>query len=301
MAEYNIKCTLCKSGEINPIHNKIRNITDDSSKMYECTTCGTHFLYPQPKDEELEDYYDGQFREEVHTSLYYDKAELNKVFNKFTFEANRRVARIENELQLSDEILEIGCSVGYFLDAIACKVNAVYGTEWDSRARLYIDEVIHNPKIKTSKNPQDFSKQFDKIFMFHVLEHIVDPVQFLVDLKPLLKEGGKLYIEVPNVDDILVKTFRCDAFKDYYYKKAHIYNFNEKSLQYIFNQSGYEYDIRFIQRYDISNHFYWLANGKPGGRGFYQNILSNQVNEEYVKSLVMAKQTDTLFAVIQAN
>lgn len=40
--------------------------------------------------------------------------------------------RVEKELQPADEVLEIGCFVGYFLSAIADKVNAVMeqnGTE----------------------------------------------------------------------------------------------------------------------------------------------------------------------------
>jgi 2-polyprenyl-3-methyl-5-hydroxy-6-metoxy-1,4-benzoquinol methylase len=139
--------------------------------------------------------------------------------------------------------------------------------------------------------------QFDKIFLFHVLEHIADPILFLNDLKPLLKKTGKIYIEVPNVDDIMVKTFRSDAYMDYYYKKAHLFNFNETGLNYIFEHCDLVYDIRYIQRYDISNHLYWLANKNPGGKGYYKNILSDQVNEAYVKSLIDAKQSDTLFAV----
>lgn len=298
MNELNIECPLCKQDDITPIHSKVRNIPDASSKMYKCEHCQTHFLYPQPQEEQLEVYYDGQFREEVHSAAYYDKAKLDTVFQAFSPEASTRVSRIEQELQPTDELLEIGCSVGYFLSAVVNKVQTAYGTEWDSRARAYINEVLADPRIRAKKNPQDYQMQFDKIFLFHVLEHIADPILFLNGLKPLLKKTGKIYIEVPNVDDIMVKTFRCDAYMDYYYKKAHLYNFNETGLNYIFEHCDLSYDIRHIQRYDISNHFYWLANKNPGGKGYYKNILSDQVNEAYVKSLIDAKQSDTLFAVI---
>lgn len=301
MDEHSILCTLCSSKEVTPINNTIRNNTDNRFKMYECTSCGTHFIYPLPEENQLEVYYDGQFREEVHSTIYYDKIILSNIFNSFTPEAKQRVLRVAAELKPTDDILEIGCSVGYFLADVVNKVQTAYGTEWDSRARAYIDEVIHDPRIKTAVNPPDFNQRFDKIFMFHVLEHIANPIQYLIHLKPLLKEGGKIYIEVPNIDDILVKTFHCDAFKDFYYKISHLFNFNEKGLQYIFEQSGYDFDIRFIQRYDISNHFYWLANKVPNGRGAYSNMFSDQLNEEYIKSLIKAKQTDTLFAVISPS
>ncbi len=298
MNELNMECPLCKHKDILPIHNKVRNITDDSSKMYECTHCQTHFLYPQPQAEQLETYYDGQFREEVHSASYYDKEKLDHIFAYFSPEARLRVTRIEEELAPTDELLEIGCSVGYFLKTVADKVKLAYGTEWDSRARAYINDVLADPRIRTEKNPEDFHMTFDKIFLFHVLEHIADPIQFLKGLKPILKQNGKLYIEVPNVDDIMVKTFRSDAYKDYYYKKAHLYNFNETGLKYIFEQCGLCYDIRYIQRYDISNHFYWLANKAPGGNGYYRSILTAPVNDAYSNALIAAKQSDTLFAVV---
>ncbi len=298
MNEHEITCPLCKHSDILPIHNKVRNITDNSSRMYECTYCQTHFLYPQPPPDQIEEYYDGQFREEVHSASYYNKERLDSIFSKFSPEAHLRVSRIEKFLENTDELLEIGCSVGYFLKAVSDKVKLAYGTEWDSRARAYVSEVLADSRIRTEKNPQDFNMQFDKIFLFHVLEHIADPIHFLEGLKPLLKKNGKLYIEVPNVDDVMVKTFRCNAYKDFYYKKAHLYNFNETGLKFIFEQCGLLYDIQFIQRYDISNHFYWLANNSPGGNGFYRELLPAPVNDAYVNALIKAKQSDTLFAVV---
>lgn len=300
MSENMIKCTLCGCEETQYIDTKIRNMEENSEcKMYKCSRCETHFMYPLPKSEELEKYYDGKFREEVHTETYYEDKILTKVFNRFSVEAKTRVERIEKDLNNTDEILEIGCSVGYFLSAISDKVSNVCGTEWDSKARGYIERVINNPHIKVAKEPEDFDKKFDKIFLFHVLEHIEEPIDFLVRLKNLLKDNGKIYIEVPNVDDILVKTYDCKAFENFYYKKAHIFNFNENGLKYIFDQSGLtSYEINFIHRYDISNHFYWLQNGKPGGKGLYKNVLGDEVNEAYVAALKKAKQTDTLFAVI---
>jgi SAM-dependent methyltransferase len=293
-----VKCTLCGNEEILPISNSIRNVTDDTYKMYQCKNCGTHFMFPLPDESELETYYDGVFRSEVHTKAFYEKEHMDLTFNYFTPEAKIRVKRIVGDLKESDDILEIGTSVGYFLSAVSEYVHLAYGTEWDSGARQYIEDVIANPKIKTAQNPWDFEQKFDKIFMFHVLEHIEDPVHFLQRLKKQLKPNGKIYIEVPNVDDIMVKTFENNPFKNFYYKKAHIFNFNETGLKYIFDHAGYSSDIRFIQRYDLSNHFHWLAKGVPSGKGIYNSILSKEVNDEYEKCLVKAKQTDTLFAIV---
>lgn len=293
-----VQCTLCQSEDTVFIPNKIRNDTEGLYKMYRCQSCQTHFLYPRPQNDELKEYYDGNFRKEVHTDSYYNKESLDKVFQGFSPEAKRRVERVSAELDVNDDILEIGCSVGYFLSVAADYVHMVYGTEWDRKAQQYIKDCIDKDNICVSDNPEDFNHQFDKIFMFHVLEHIENPVFFLEKLKSMLKPGGVIYIEVPNVDDILVKTYDCDAFKDYYYKKAHLYNFNETGLAYVFEHAGYQYHIDYIQRYNLSNHLYWLGKGLPKGNRVYADVLGPAVNQAYVQALKEKKQTDTLFAKI---
>ena len=96
----------------------------------------------------------------------------------------------------------------------------------------------------------------------------------------------------------MVKTYDCEEFKNFYYKKAHLYNFNEVGLSYVFQQAGYQYRVDYIQRYDLSNHLYWLGKRIPGGKGYYSDLLGEKVNQDYVEALVKKKQTDTLFATI---
>lgn len=293
-----VKCSLCGCEIVEMIDSTIRNADNEKYKMYRCSKCETHFLYPLPLNKQLEEYYDGKFREEVHSSTYYEKEHMDRVFGWFYGEACARTDRVKDILSKEDAILEIGCSVGYFLKAISSYVGKVYGTEWDKKATDYIRESF--PEFIVSENPQDFGVKFDKIFMFHVLEHIGNPVQFLLELKKLMKPGGKIFIEVPNVDDVLVKTYQCKEFIAFYYKMAHIYNFNEKGLRYIFEHAGLEGEIMFVQRYDLSNHLTWLGQGVPMGKGKYRDVLGDAVNDAYVEALKKAGQTDTLFAVVHA-
>lgn len=299
-------CPVCKSTDIHSFEEDdflkqvtIRNDEENKYRMYYCNDCQTHFIDSLPVQEQVEQYYEGEFRDEIHGNRYYDKTHLDGVFELFMAKAHQRVNRIASDINVTDDILEIGCSLGYFLSEISGKVHRAYGTEWDSKAREYIDKELRNPSIKVMKNPEDFNLKFNKIFLFHVLEHIGEPINFLKSLKPLLKDGGKIYCEVPNVDDIMIKTFRNLPFMNFYYKKAHLYNFNSTGLGYVIKEAGYQYHISFIQRYDISNHFYWLGKGLPGGKGYYNQILSDETNQVYIKSLINAGQTDTLFGILE--
>jgi 2-polyprenyl-3-methyl-5-hydroxy-6-metoxy-1,4-benzoquinol methylase len=42
-------------------------------------------------------------------------------------------------------------------------------------------------------------EQFSLIFMSHVIEHVLDPVATVTKLSKLLRSGGVLYVEMPNV------------------------------------------------------------------------------------------------------
>ena len=56
--------------------------------------------------------------------------------------------------------------------------------------------------------------------------------------------------------------------------------------------------IEGVQRYPLSNHLNWLANGKPGGHKSPISILdSDALSEMYQNSLARIDATDTLVAI----
>ena len=66
-------------------------------------------------------------------------------------------------------------------------------------------------------------KSYDVILLFHVLEHLENPVEDIKRLKRFLKENGTFIIEVPNV------THR-QGFPTAKWHIGHLYNFNKTTL-----------------------------------------------------------------------
>lgn len=289
------QCILCKNEDCEKISAKIRDLDSSDIQIYQCKNCGVQFLYPQRSEEELKKYYDGNYRKIYVDENYYNEQYISEYFKKQLPEAERRVNRFKNELSEEDSILEVGCSSGYFLSTIKPYVKEACGTEWDNKNSEY----VRNMGFEVKQNIEEYiDKKFDKIFMFHVLEHIKKPIKFLAFIKEYLKPKGKLYIEVPNNQDVLLSVFELQEFKDFYYQLAHLYYFNPKSLEYVLTKSEYKnIEIKFIQRYDISNHLQWLKDRKPGGMGAYNHIFSKQLNEVYSKELKNTERTDTIMAV----
>jgi 2-polyprenyl-3-methyl-5-hydroxy-6-metoxy-1,4-benzoquinol methylase len=46
---------------------------------------------------------------------------------------------------------------------------------------------------------------FDRVLLLDVLEHLVRPERLLAEVRPALKEGGRLVVSVPNVANITVR------------------------------------------------------------------------------------------------
>jgi hypothetical protein len=69
-----------------------------------------------------------------------------------------------------------------------------------------------------------------------------------------------------------------------------------ESLKSFGNYAGFtDINIIGIQRYPLSNHLYWLSEGKPGGH----NIFDFLDTKEYENNLIKNNISDTLIAIYQ--
>src|SRR5204863_5429491 len=75
--------------------------------------------------------------------------------------------------------------------------------------------------------------RFDVITMYHALEHVEDPVGILSTLREWLSDGGRLLVEVPNVEA------RC-IHPRHRFHFAHFYNFNQATLEAVGRRAGFE-------------------------------------------------------------
>lgn len=57
--------------------------------------------------------------------------------------------------------------------------------------------------------------KYDLVMALHLLEHMNKPVDYLRNLKPLLKPQGKIIIEVPNLDSCLCEL--SPVYSEFFY------------------------------------------------------------------------------------
>ncbi len=101
----------------------------------------------------------------------------------------------------------------------------------------------------------------------------------LVELADLLTGKGEIIIEVPHADDALLSLYECEPFSHFTYWSCHLFLYTVTTLEMLVEQTGLKLNyIKQVQRYPLSNHMYWLAEGKPGGHkiwSFCTPIVSN--------------------------
>lgn len=130
------------------------------------------------------------------------------------------------------KVLEIGCHDGFFLSLFKEAGWDCKGVEPSPAALTASDkygiETIHG-FFGPGVYPDD---QFDLVIIKHVVEHVPDPLQFVMEAARRLKPGGHLYIEVPNsyvsLHDVYYPEFHID----------HISYFTVPSLQRLIGLLG---------------------------------------------------------------
>jgi SAM-dependent methyltransferase len=107
-------------------------------------------------------------------------------------------------------LLDVGCASGMFLRAAASKGWAVVGVE---PSRVFFESARQNLSgcgevFCTVLQKADLPpSSFDVITLWDVLEHITEPVNFLRVCERLLKPGGLLFVNVPDIESIQARLF----------------------------------------------------------------------------------------------
>tara|TARA_B100001540_G_scaffold247448_1_gene222857 strand:- start:811 stop:1641 length:831 start_codon:yes stop_codon:yes gene_type:complete len=131
-------------------------------------------------------------------------------------------------------ILEIGVGAGQSIYWFEKKGFDVTGIEPDKRNVSMINKILKKGKVIES-SVEDFSseKNFDVIWMSHVLEHLIEPDQFLKNIKMNMKENGIFFIEVPNCE-------HKPTLKSSIEENPHLFHFTKNALIRMVENIGYK-------------------------------------------------------------
>jgi len=207
-------------------------------QLTRCNACQLVRTEPITSDSELEQYY--------NLSYYGDgKKKFINLAEAFTDFSNYRRARSIfshiNSIQKHPEgyvnkILDIGCGRGTLLKILKRMGCECYGFERVGFPSNGPDRDIHF----YSGNLIDISFAegfFDSVIIWHVLEHIDDPISILQETARILRPDGILVIAVPNFGSLQARIFRESWF--HLDLPRHRYHFTPNTLLSCLNKAGF--------------------------------------------------------------
>ncbi len=198
-------------------------------------------------------------------------------------------------------LLDFGCGTGGFLSLASTICPATYGIEVEIRLMEFLTSrgltVFPNVKSLEGRN-----LGLETITLFHVLEHLTDPVSMLIDLSNCLSAGGTMIVEVPNEDDALLTLYSSEEFQRFSYWSQHLFSFSKKTLSEVLMRAGFTNFVFLpMQRYGLANHLHWLAQGEPGGHNKWSFLANQEIDLGYSKILFEHGISDTLLVVAQKS
>ncbi|MEN3322530.1 class I SAM-dependent methyltransferase [Mariniflexile soesokkakense] len=235
------KCSLCESNNNELLYTNSRG--NKYLENYVCDNCGFIYTFPRISNEEIGNLYlEGGFSKEARKS---HEPDLNKFIQTESW-ALERLHLLEQKLPTfflnTKTCLEIGCGTGSFLWLLKSRGHLVKGIEPDSQ---FVNVAIKRYDIDVETvlfdNFSD-SQLYDFICNFHVIEHVLDPREFVKNIYQRLKNNGCILIECPTIDDIYTNDLNT------FFWDVHVNTFSNKSLPWLLESEGFTVNEIFMNR-----------------------------------------------------
>jgi 2-polyprenyl-3-methyl-5-hydroxy-6-metoxy-1,4-benzoquinol methylase len=248
-------------------------------------------LVTSPVPENVADYYKS---EDYISHTDSKKSLLDKAYQVVKNITLKRKLKLINSFETSSKnILDVGAGTGDFLNV--CKSNSwkVSGIEPSLNAR----KIAYKKGVNLQENLSEFKNtNFDVITLWHVLEHVENLSEYILELHSLLADDGRLIIAVPNF-----KSDDANYYKEFWAAfdvPRHLWHFSQRSISKLFSEVHMVVEKTIPMKFDgyyVSLLSEKYKSGKMNPlksfyRGFVSNFKARSTNEYSSLIYVLKKQ-----------
>jgi len=195
----------------------------------QCPTCGLVFLHPVPDKKVLQDFYNNSY-----------EVDFESYFMGVKHRSRSTLQELAKHFPNRGRLLEVGCSYGGFLAEARRDGWDVTGIEISENASAYAREKLGLRVFSGTLSDQvhNLGAPYDALAMFHVIEHVQDPLALLASCRQLIKPGGLLILKTPNVASAIAKI--TGSSWHWVSPPAHLYLYSPETLGKSLTKSGYQ-------------------------------------------------------------
>lgn len=213
--------------------------------ILKCGACGLGVTSPFPAAGQADELNAKTYNGEQRAAVYSSRA------REFEERYRGYLARIKG-LQPTGALLDVGCNIGVFLSAAREEGFSVTGVEMNASCASYGREKYNLDIRGSSLQAAGFpGGAFDVVTLFDVLEHVPDPRGFLAEVNRVLKSGGLLVIQSPNLDSFMAALLKEKW--NWLTPPDHLYHFTPRAMQSLLGQQGFI--VRELRTWEPASDF----------------------------------------------
>src|ERR1700676_1239771 len=225
---------------------------------FRCPSCGLVFLYPAPDDKALQDFYNSSY-----------EVEFQSYFKGVRRRAKITLDELETRFPNHGRLLEVGCSYGGFLAEARSRVWDVTGVELSETAADHARSLgLRIFSGSLADQIPYLGEPYDVLVMFHVIEHVSNPLALLELCRKLIKPRGLLVLKTPNVESFIAKI--TGSSWHWISPPAHLYLYSPATLKKLLIKAGYRTITLNSSQGDAHNNLFAIASG-IARKAFFQS------------------------------
>jgi SAM-dependent methyltransferase len=198
-----------------------------------CSVCSLMYVTPILNDEEYTKLWSA---EDSWESVLENEHQVRMQVAEANYSLDIALQYVAKADDLS--VCDVGCGPGTLLAEAKKRGFSVFGVEPNRRSHKVLEQkgIPYTGDFFPLKNPPQ--QKFDCLFTLNTLEHLHDPVMMVGEMKKLLKNGGILYVSVPNADALVSRIMHEKA--GVFGGHSHIQFFDARTLSRLLEKAGFE-------------------------------------------------------------